>query len=291
MAITTAVILAAGLGTRLLPATKAVPKEMLPVIDKPLIQYAVEEVAAAGITEVVFVVADGKEAIADHFGSSGRVEAALREKGDEQALAVAAAPARLANFHYVVQDRPLGIAHAVACAREYVEGQAFALVFPDDLIISRRPCVAQLLDAYAACAGSVIAVHEVAEEDIPQYGIVDPVGTGNPARLRGLVEKPLASEAPSNLGIVGRYILSPTILKHIDNTVPGKNGERQITDALIGQLMAGEPVCSYRFEGERFDTGRPAGLLLAALRAGLERPDIRAALWPLLRQAAAAEVH
>ncbi len=290
MAITKAVILAAGLGTRLLPATKAVPKEMLPVVDKPLIQYAVEEAVAAGITDIVFVVAEGKESIADHFGSSSRSEAILRENGDPELLELVRAPARLANYRYVLQDRPLGIAHAVACAREFVEGEAFALLFPDDLIIAERSCTAQMIDAYGDCGGSVIAVMEVEEADIPQYGVVDPAGPGNPAPLRGLVEKPSAAEAPSNLGIVGRYILSPTIFTHIDRTRPGKNGERQITDAMASQLAAGEPVCCYRFDGTRFDTGRPAGLLIAALSAGLGRPDIREALAPALKSLTAVEV-
>jgi len=273
--ISTAVVLAAGLGTRLLPATKAVPKEMLPVLEKPLIQYAVEEAVAAGITDIIFVVAEGKEAITEHFGNLTRVEAYAREKGDTGLLEQVQHPSRLARYEYVLQDRPLGIAHAVACAREFVEGQAFALIFPDDLILSDQPCIGQLIGAYELCGGSVIAVEEVQEADIPSYGIVHPADDRNPARLKGLLEKPAVADAPSNLGIVGRYVLSASIFEHIDRLQPGKNGELQLTDALASQLAAGEPVCSYRYEGVRYDTGRPIGLLVASLAVALQREDLR----------------
>ncbi len=276
--ITKAVILAAGLGTRMLPATKAVPKEMLPVVDKPLIQYAVEEAVASGIADIVFVVAEGKEAITEHFGHLSRVEAHVREKGDHALLAQVQQPSSLAHYEYVLQDRPAGIAHAVACAREFVEGSPFALIFPDDLIVGARPCTAQLIDAYDTCGGSVIAVARVEDVDIPSYGIVDPAGPGNPTRLRGLVEKPDLGDAPSNLGIVGRYILGPTIFNHIDRIAPGKNGELQLTDALASQIAAGEPVCACSYEGDRYDTGRPLGLLVAGLGVALNRPDLRVSL-------------
>jgi len=276
--ITTAVVLAAGLGTRLLPATKAVPKEMLPVVEKPLIQYAVEEAVAAGLTDIVFVVAEGKEAITEHFGNLTRVEAFAREKGDTKLLGQVQHPSRLARYEFVLQDRPLGIAHAVACARQFLEGQSFALIFPDDLILSETPCIGQLMDAYDACGGSIIAVEKVQAADIPSYGIVDPVDDSNPARLRGLLEKPTVADAPSDLGIVGRYVLSSTIFDHIDRIKPGKNGELQLTDALASQLAAGEPVCSYRYEGIRYDTGRPIGLLVAALGVALGRDDLRGPL-------------
>ena len=274
----TAVILAAGLGTRLLPATKAVPKEMLPIVDKPLIQYAVEEAVAAGIERIVFVVAEGKESIKEHFGHTSRAEAHAREHDDREMMAVLDQPAGLARFEYVLQDRPLGIAHAVACARQFVDGEPFALIFPDDLIVAVRPCVAQLVEAYGACGGSVIAVQEVAVADIPQYGIVDPAGGGNPARLRGIVEKPAAEDAPSRLGVVGRYVLSPSIFAHIDRLKPGKNGELQLTDALASQIAAGEPVCAFTYEGKRYDTGRPLGLLVANLAVALGRPGLGEAL-------------
>lgn len=270
-----AVILAAGLGTRMLPATKAVPKEMLPVVDRPLIQYAVDECVAAGISHIVFVIAEGKEAIREHYTAGGRVEASLRASGNEAGADELRELATSARFDWVFQDAPKGIAHAVNCARVFVEGEPFALLFPDDLLVAREPVVGQLARAYGRCGGSVIAVQEVERADIPQYGICDPIDpAANPARLKGIVEKPPADEAPSNLGVVGRYILSPTIFEHIDRLEPGKNGELQITDAFASQIRAGESVCSYRYEGTRYDTGRPLGLIVAAVGAALARPDL-----------------
>jgi UTP--glucose-1-phosphate uridylyltransferase len=251
---------------------------MLPIIEKPLIQFAVEEAVAAGITEIVFVVAEGKEAIQEHFGHLSRIEALARENRDAALLAAVQYPTNLAHYEYVLQDRPLGIAHAVACAREYVDGEPFALLFPDDLLLSQRPVTAQLIEAYETCGGSVIAVQRVAPEEISQYGIVDPVDGSNPARLRGLVEKPAPADAPSSLGVVGRYVMSPTIFKHIDRILPGKNGELQITDALASQIAAGEPVCVLEYEGTRYDTGRPLGYLVANLAAALRRDDLRGPL-------------
>lgn len=284
--VTTAVILAAGLGTRMLPATKAVPKEMLPVVDRPLIDYCVDEAVSAGITEVVFVIAEGKEAILEHFRAGARVETALRETGNQALADSLAAIATKARFHAVYQPRQLGIGHAVACAREFIAGKPFALLFPDDVILGRQSCTAQLVEAYEVTGGSVIAVEEVAEADVLQYGIVDPEHEGQLARLRGVVEKPRLEEAPSRLGIVGRYVLSETILEHIDATPPGRNGEVQITDALARQIAAGETVSALRFEGTRYDTGRPLGYIVANVAAALARGDLagplRDRLLPLL---------
>ncbi|MBI5947349.1 MAG: UTP--glucose-1-phosphate uridylyltransferase [Chloroflexi bacterium] len=279
-----AVILAAGLGTRMLPATRAVPKEMLPIVDKPLIQYAVEECVSSGIEEIVFVVADGKEAIRDHFGASSRAEAWARDRNDTALLAVLQAPSKLARFHFAHQDQPRGIAHAVACARQYVEGEPFALLFPDDLILGSNPVIGQLAAIHEARGGTVIAVMDVPREETPQYGIVDAPAGANPAPVRGLVEKPALGEAPSTLAIVGRYILSAGIFAQIDRLEPGRNGELQITDAIAGQLAAGEPVWACAYEGDRYDTGRPAGYLIASVAAGLARPDVAPAIVPHLRQ-------
>ncbi|MEX0784493.1 MAG: UTP--glucose-1-phosphate uridylyltransferase [Dehalococcoidia bacterium] len=271
-----AVVLAAGLGTRMLPATKSIPKEMLPVVDKPLIQYAVEEAAAAGIEDVIFVVAEGKQAIAEHFGHTTRTEAAIKRQGDAALLELVQHPSHLARYEYVLQDAPKGIAHAIACAREYVEGEPFALLFPDDLIIANEPCIGQMIGAYVE--GSMIAVQEVVFEDIPQYGIVDPRTGGNPAPLKGVVEKPRAEDAPSRLGIVGRYLLGATIFEHIDAIPPGKNGELQITDALAHQIAAGELVTAFSYEGVRYDTGRPLGYLVANVAVALGRESLGPAL-------------
>lgn len=276
--ISKAVILAAGLGTRMLPATKAVPKEMLPIVDTPLIQYAVEEAAAGGISEIIFVVAEGKEAIRQHFGAGTRADAYAAASGDPVLEARVTGPARLAHYEYVIQPEAKGIAHAVACARRFVEGEAFALIFPDDLILGERPCTGQLIEAHARTGGTVLAVHEVTPDEIPQYGIVDPAEAGNPARLRGVVEKPSATEAPSNLGIVGRYVLSATIFRHIDAIRPGKNGELQITDAIASQIAAGEAVHGLAYEGTRYDTGRPLGYMVANVAAALRRDDLGPAL-------------
>lgn len=279
----TAVILAAGLGTRMLPATKAIPKEMLPIVDRPLIQYCVEEALAAGITNVVLVISGGKESVLEHFRPGGRVEDAVRAAGNTPLADSLAALHGQATFSPVYQDRQLGIAHAVNCAREHVEGRPFALMFPDDLVIGGESCVAQLVRAYTQCPGSVIAVEPVADADVPQYGIVDPVDGANPAVLRRVVEKPRLEDAPSRLGIVGRYIVSDTIFRHIDSLPPGKNGELQITDAFASQIAAGETVSCFRFQGTRYDTGRPLGYIVANVAAAMQREDLAGPLAARLR--------
>ena len=284
-----AVILAAGLGTRMLPVTKAVPKELLPIVDQPLIQYSVRECVDAGIEEIVIVLGPGKEAIAEHFAERTRADAYAREKGDAGLIERVSGPARMARFHYAVQEEAKGIAHAVACAREFVVGEPFALLFPDDIIVGARSCVAQLVDAYATTGGTTIAVQCVPRADIPQYGIVVPGGEGNPVRLRGVVEKPSIEEAPSDLGIVGRYILSDTIFEHIDRIPPGKNGELQITDAFASQLAAGEGVFGLAYEGTRHDTGRPLGYLVANVAVALAREDLAGSLRERLRSLLAPE--
>ncbi len=274
-----AVILAAGLGTRMLPATKSVPKEMLPVVDRPIIQYAVEEAVAAGIEEIVIVLAPDRVAIREHFGGGSRIETIARERGDIALAERVLAPERLATFTFVEQREPLGTGHAVQRAQPYLAGEPFALLFPDDIILGATPCTAQLVAAYEGCgAATVIAVQQVTPEQIPQYGIVDPDGPGNPARLRGIVEKPSPSEAPSDLGVVGRYVLGPSIFDQLETLEPGAGGELQLTDAIAGQIAAGEPVCACRFEGQRYDAGRPAGAIAAAVAAAIDREEIRADL-------------
>ena len=271
-----AVILAAGLGTRMLPATKSVPKEMLPVVDRPIIQYAVEEAVSAGIAHVVIVQAPDRMAIREHFGGGSRIEAVARERGDAALAERVVAPERLATFTFVEQREPLGTGHAVQQAEPYLEGEPFALLFPDDIILGKPSCTAQLAGAFEACgASAVIAVQQVAPEQIPQYGIIDPEDPGNPARLRGIVEKPAASEAPSDLGVVGRYVLGPSIFEQIGKLEPGAGGELQLTDALAWQIAAGEAVYACRFQGQRYDAGRPAGAIAAAVAAGLSREDVR----------------
>ncbi len=272
-----AVILAAGLGTRMLPATKSVPKEMLPVVDRPIIQYAVEEAAAAGIEEIVMVLAPDRGAIREHFGGGSRLEQIAREQGNTALTERVLAPERLARFTFVEQREPLGTGHAVQQAQPYLGDEPFALLFPDDIILGETSCTGQLVLAFEACdAAAVIAVQHVPQEQIPQYGIADPTGPGNPARLRGIVEKPEASEAPSDLGVVGRYVLSPSIFDQIERLEPGAGGELQLTDALAGQIAAGQAVYACRFEGRRYDAGRPAGAIAAAVAVALDRTELRA---------------
>lgn len=278
-----AVILAAGLGTRMLPATKAVPKEMLPIVDKPALQYAVEEAVAGGIREIIFVVAEGKAAVREHFSAGGRTEALVAARGDADLDALVRGPAELARFHYVQQEEPLGPGDAVLCARELLEGDPFVLMFPDDLILGRS-CVAEIVEAHERTGASIVAVERVSPAEVSQYGIVDPAGPGDPIPLRGLVEKPSAADAPSDLGIVGRYVLTSSALERIAAAPTGKGGERYITEGLAAEIKAGQPVFAATFTGRRFDTGRPAGYLAASVAAALERPDLAGAVRGRLRE-------
>lgn len=266
------------MGTRLLPATKAVPKPMLPIVDKPLLQYAVEEAVASGIEEVIFVIAEGQDSIREHFSAGGRIERVLAAKNDTTFLPVVREPSEMATFHYVIQDEPLGQAHAVWCAREHLAGEPFALFYPDDLIIGAAPCIGEMIDAYDRTGGTILAVEPVPHEEVYQYGVIAPAGDGDPIPVMAVVEKPPIEEAPSDLAIVGRYVLSETILGHIERTPPGKGGERYVTDAIALQLAAGEPVFARTFSSTRFDTGRPAGLVIAQVGAALMRDDIAEAV-------------
>ena len=283
MGIRKAVVLAAGYGTRLLPATKAQPKESLPLVDKPIIQYTVEEAAAAGLTQVIIVTAASKRAVEDHFDRSLELEMTLREKGDLSRLAEIQRISDLADIVYIRQKEQRGVGHAVLQARDVVGDEPFALLFPDDVILSDVPVTKQMIDVFDERGGSVIAVEQVPDEQVESYGIVggDDLGRGV-MRLNTLVEKPALEDAPSRLGIVGRYVLTPEIFRFIERTPPGKGREVQITDALAA-LMAEQPVFAYEFEGRRFDTGRPLGLLTAAIEIGLRRADIGPGLREFLR--------
>lgn len=284
-----AVILAAGLGTRLLPATKAVPKEMLPLVDRPVIQYAAEEAVAAGVTEIIIVTAPDRRAVREHFGGGTRLERHARRAGDDALLRRVTAIEDAAAFRFVEQDEPLGTADAVLRAEERVGGEPFALLFPDDVILGAESCTAQLARAREARGGgSAVAVRRVPRAELPRYGVADPEPgeTGAVARLRGVVEKPAPEEAPSDLGVVGRYVLEPSIFGRLRALEAGAGGELQFTDALARQIAAGEAVFACRFKGRRHDTGQPAGLVAAAVDAALSRADTReatlAAIRPLL---------
>jgi UTP--glucose-1-phosphate uridylyltransferase len=286
VAIRKAVVLAAGYGTRLLPATKAQPKESLPLVDKPIIQYTVEEAAAAGITQVCIVTAASKRAVEDHFDRTFELESILEEKGDHAKLHEIRRVSDIADIVYVRQKEQKGIGHAVLQARDVVGNEAFVLMFPDDVILSQVPVAKQMVDVFERHGGSVIAVQEVPDSEVEQYGIVggDDLG-GRVVRLNSLVEKPKLEDAPSRLAIVGRYVLTPEIFDIIARTPPGKGREIQITDA-ISTLMEIQPVFAYQFEGTRFDTGRPLGLLTASIEIGLRRADIGPGLRQFLRSLA-----
>jgi UTP--glucose-1-phosphate uridylyltransferase len=278
-----AVVLAAGYGTRLLPATKAQPKESLPLVDKPIIQYTVEEAAGAGIRQVIIVTAASKRAVEDHFDRSLELEMTLREKGDLSRLGEIQGISDLADIMYVRQTEQRGIGHAVLQARHAVGNEPFLLMFPDDVLVADVPVSKQMVDVFDEHRGSVIAVQEVADTEVPQYGIVggEDLG-GGVIRLNTLVEKPRIEEAPSRLGIVGRYVLTPEIFEVIERTPPGKGREIQITDALAA-LMEIQPVFAYQFEGRRYDTGRPLGLLIASIELAMRRADIGPGLRDYLR--------
>jgi len=264
------------MGTRMLPASKAIPKEMLPLADRPILQYAVEEAVAAGVRHVVFVISEGKESIREHFTEPSPATTTLMARGRTDLARTCAEPAELAEFSFAYQSEPRGIADALACARDLVRGEAMLVFYPDDVILGQS-CAAELVAAYERRAGTVIAVEEVAAEEVSNYGIVDPAGTGDPIPLRGVVEKPDLAQAPSRLAIVGRLLLPTSIFHHIEMLQPGRGGELQLTDAIQRQIDAGEPVSAARFSGLRFDTGRPPGFVAANAAAALMRPDLREA--------------
>ena len=274
MTVRKAVVLAAGFGTRMLPATKAQPKEALPLVDKPIIQYAVEEAVASGLEQVIIVTSIGKRAVEDHFDRSLELEQALEAKGDMARLAEVRRISDLAHIVYVRQKEQLGIGHAVLTVREVVGREPFVLFLPDDVIVSEVPAARQLINVFEARGGSVLALEEVPPDEVPNYGVVDvePLEQGL-YRVRGLVEKPSLADAPSNLAVVGRYVLTPEIFDALDETPPGKAGEIQITDGLAN-LVKRQPMFGCRFEGRRYDTGRPLGLIKASIEIALTRADL-----------------
>ncbi|MFF0595295.1 UTP--glucose-1-phosphate uridylyltransferase GalU [Streptomyces antibioticus] len=272
-----AVVPAAGLGTRFLPATKATPKEMLPVVDKPAIQYVVEEAAAAGLDDVLMVTGRHKRAIEDHFDHAFELEQALAAKGDTVRLDAVRDPARLADIHHIRQGDPLGLGHAVLCARQHVGDQPFAVLLGDDLIDPRETLLSRMLDVRDRYAGSVVALMEVPPEQVHLYGCaaVAPSGEGEDdvVRVTGLVEKPDRAHAPSRYAVIGRYVLDPAVFDVLDRTAPGRGGEIQLTDALA-RLAATGTVHGVIFSGRRYDTGDKADYLRTVVRLACERPDL-----------------
>ena len=282
-----AVFPVAGLGTRFLPATKVLPKEMLVVVDKPLIQYAVEEAAAAGITEFIFVTSRGKTLLEDHFDHHEELFEALAGRGklDELEIVRRVVPEG-GTFAATRQAQPMGLGHAVWCARELVGDEPFAVILPDDLVKSATPCLKQMTDAFAETGGNLVAVVDVPQEQTNRYGILDTGtddgATGSLVEVRGLVEKPEPDEAPSTLSVIGRYILQPEIFGHLERGERGAGGEIQLTDAMA-KLIGGQPFNGLRFAGRRFDCGSKVGYVAANAAFALDTPDLAARLNAELR--------
>ncbi|HUR62096.1 MAG TPA: UTP--glucose-1-phosphate uridylyltransferase GalU [Candidatus Thermoplasmatota archaeon] len=280
-----AVIPAAGLGTRFLPATKASPKEMLPVVDKPAIQYVVEECVAAGIKEICIVTGRGKRAIEDHFDQAVELERLLEQKGDSVRLEQLRAISEMADIYYVRQRAPKGLGHAVACARSFVAGEPFAVLLGDDIMEAKVSCTKQLVDWHRRTkGGSVIAVEPVPRARLSSYGVIKPRREVEPGlhEVEDLVEKPKPEEAPSDLGIMGRYVLDGSIMDHLANTQPGRGGEIQLTDAMR-LLVKQSPLFAWRFEGRRHDLGHKLGWLMANVEYGLKDAEVGADLRRFLR--------
>jgi UTP--glucose-1-phosphate uridylyltransferase len=283
MAVRKAVILAAGHGTRFLPATKAVPKEMLPLVDQPVIQYIVQEAVDAGLTHITIVSAASKRALEDHFDRNLELEQVL-ESGDKQAaLREVRRIAEMADIAFVRQKQRLGNGHAVLMAKEIVGDEPFAIYFPDDVIVSQTPAIRQLMDVYERRGGSVLAVQRLPREEVVNYGVIKPEPLDDRTyRVRGIVEKPSIEEAPSDLTTVGRFVVTPRLITILEETPPGRAGEVWLMDAL-DRLAQEEPVFAYEYEGQRFDTGRPLGLLEASVALALAREDIGPAFKQYLR--------
>jgi len=284
MAVRKAVILAAGHGTRFLPATKAVPKEMLPLVDQPVIQHVVEEAVAAGLTQITIVTAGPKRAVEDHFDRNLELEQVLEAAGKTEELSEVRRLADIADIAFVRQKGRRGISHAVLAARHVVGDEPFALLFPDDIILAGVPAIRQLLDVHQRHGGSVIAVEQLPREEVVHYGVITPEPVEDRVyRVLSIVEKPPADEAASDLATVGRYVLAAEIWPLLEHTPPGISGEMQLTDTLAMLLDAGRPLFACRFQGQRFDTGRPLGLLEASVALALEREDIGPAFKNYLR--------
>ncbi|WP_419867627.1 UTP--glucose-1-phosphate uridylyltransferase GalU [Clostridium perfringens] len=271
-----AIIPAAGLGTRFLPATKAQPKEMLPIVDKPTIQYIIEEAIASGIEEILIITGRSKKCIEDHFDKSVELEMELEKSGKNELLDLVRDISDMVDIHYIRQKEPRGLGHAIHCAKTFVGDEPFVILLGDDVVYNEeKPCLKQLIDCYNEYKTSVLGVQTVPESHVSKYGIVDgKYIEGKVYKVKGLVEKPSVEEAPSNVAILGRYIVTPRIFDILENTKPGKGGEIQLTDALL-ELMGQEAMYAYDFEGRRYDVGDKLGFLEATVEYALRRPELR----------------
>ncbi len=282
--VTKAIFPVAGLGTRFLPATKSVPKEIMTLVDRPLVQYAIDEAREAGIKEFIFVTSRGKGALEDYFDNAPQLEQELRKKGKDELLEI------LKNTNmdsgevaYMRQHKPLGLGHAVWCARRLIANEPFAVILPDDVIAAEKSCLSQMVEAFEETQSNMVAAMEVPDDQASSYGVLDiKEDMGRIVSTKGMVEKPQAGTAPSNLAVIGRYILTPQILRNLNKKKPGAGGEIQLTDAIDEARESGEEVYGYRFEGQRFDCGSKAGFLQATVAFALGRDDLRDDLWAYL---------
>ncbi len=290
----TAIFPVAGLGTRFLPATKSIPKEMLPLVDRPLIQYAIDEARAAGIKEFIFVTARGKSALEDYFDAAPSLERKLSEDGKQGLLdEVRNATMPSGAIAYIRQQEALGLGHAVWCARRLIADEPFAVILPDDVISAATPCLQQMVEAYGKLSepSCMVAAMEVASERTSSYGVIDPDSEdGQMIRARGLVEKPKPDVAPSNLAVIGRYILTPQVMEALSAKKTGAGGEIQLTDAIAEQATNGRPVYGYRFDGHRYDCGSKAGYLQATVEFALAREDLAEEFGAFLRNTSSARL-
>ncbi len=275
--VTKAIFPVAGLGTRFLPATKSVPKEIMTLVDRPLIQYAIDEARAAGIEDFIFVTARGKSALEDYFDVSPDLEAELERAGKTELLDILRATnMESGTIAYLRQHKALGLGHAVACARKLIGDEPFAVMLPDDVIEGPAPCLQQMVEAYQETGGAMVAAMEVSPNRASLYGVLDVAEQhGKLARVKGMVEKPAPGQAPSNLVVIGRYILTPQVIQNLETVPRGAGGEIQLTDAIAAEITAGRDVFGYRFDGQRYDCGSKAGFLQATVAFALARDDLR----------------
>lgn len=279
-----AIIPAAGLGTRFLPATKAQPKEMLPIVDKPTLQYIIEEAVESGIKEILIITGRNKKSIEDHFDKSVELELELEQKGKMDLLEMVKNISNMINIHYIRQKEPNGLGHAIGCAKSFIGNEPFAVMLGDDVVDSKKPCLKQLIEAYEEYHTTILGVQEVADSDVDKYGIVKGRFIEDGIyKVKDLIEKPDVGKAPSNIAILGRYIITPEIFGILDNTKPGKNGEIQLTDALK-ELAKRQAMYAYIFEGRRYDVGDKLGFLEATVDFALKRPEIKADFLEYMRK-------
>ena len=270
-----AIIPAAGLGTRFLPATKSQPKEMLPIVDKPTLQYIIEEAINSGIEEILIITGRNKKSIEDHFDKSVELELELQQKGKTEMLEMVQEISNMVNIHYIRQKEPKGLGHAIHCAKSFIGDEPFAVLLGDDIVDSDTPCLKQLIDAYDEYKTSILGVQEVAKDDTDKYGILDCKYIEDRVyKVKDMVEKPSVEEAPSNIAILGRYIITPAIFEILENQAPGKGGEIQLTDALK-TLASHEAIYAYNFEGRRYDVGDKLGFLEATIDFALKRDNLK----------------